>query len=93
VRSGTFGLMALLGPTWNAIISGYAIAITPDHLQARRSSVDWLISGTGLALAPLCAGYLLASLGAIITIATIASVALAIAIAGTASRALRALPA
>lgn len=89
----TFGLMTLLGPTWNAIIGGYAIAITPDHLQARRSSVDWLISGTGLALAPLLAGYLLAAFGATITIATIAAAALTIATAGTASRALRTLPA
>ncbi len=87
-----FGLMMLLGPTWNAIVGGYAIAITPDELQARRASVDWLISGSGAALAPLLGGFLLEVLGANVAIATFAMLALTIAIGGTASRALRTLP-
>jgi len=87
-----FGLMTLLGPTWNAIVGGYAIAITPDHLQARRSSVDWLISGAGIALAPLLAGYLLDTLGATSTVAAFAVLALTVAFAGTISRPLRTLP-
>lgn len=87
-----FGVMALLGPTWNAIVSGYAIALTPDRLQGRRSSVDWLISGSGLAIAPLLAGYLLDNLGVTATIAAFAALAAALAVAATASRSLRALP-
>lgn len=87
-----FGVMALLGPTWNAIVSGYAIAITPDHMQARRSSVDWLISGSGLAVAPLLAGYLLDRLGPTGTITAFAALAVVLAVAATASNALRTLP-
>jgi MFS family permease len=86
-----FGLMTFLGPAWNAIVGGYAIAITPDRLQARRSSVDWLVSGAGVAVAPLLAGLLLAGVGATAAIGAFAAVAFAIALGGTSSRALRSL--
>jgi MFS family permease len=87
-----FGVMIVLAPAWNAIVTGYAIAITPDGLQGRRASTDWLVSGSGVALAPLLAGLLVAALGSAPAILTLAGLALVIAVASTASPALRIFP-
>jgi len=87
-----FGVMIFLSPAWNAIVTGYAIAITPDSLQGRRASTDWLLSGSGVAVAPLLAGLLLGALGASAAIAAFTALALVIAIAGSTSTALRVFP-
>jgi predicted MFS family arabinose efflux permease len=86
------GVMIFLAPAWNALVTGYAIAVTPDGLQGRRASMDWLLSGSGVAAAPLLAGLLLDVLGASAAIAVFAALALVIAVAATASPALRVFP-
>lgn len=87
-----FGVMIFLAPAWNAIVTGYAIAITPDGLQGRRASTDWLLSGSGVAVAPLLAGLLLGTLGASAAVAVFTLLAFAIAVASTVSPALRVFP-
>ncbi len=88
-----FGVMTFLGPAWNAVVGGFAIMITPDHLQSRCSSIDSLLSGAGIAIAPLAAGFLLSAFSATAAIAALAALALVVALGGSASRALREPPA
>jgi MFS family permease len=89
---GVFGVMLFLGPAWNATVVGYGIAVTPDGLQGRRASMDWLLSGSGVAAAPLLAGLLFGAAGATAAIAAFAALEVAIAVAATVSPALRVFP-
>jgi MFS family permease len=60
---------AFFGPTLNAVIIGYRVAVTPDHLTGRVNSVARTIAVFGAPLGSLMAGFLLASYSARTTIA------------------------
>jgi MFS family permease len=59
---------AFFGPTLNAVIIGYRVAVTPDHLTGRVNSVARTIAVFGAPLGSLMAGFLLASYSARTTI-------------------------
>ena len=59
----------LLNPTLNATIIGYRIAVTPDRLQGRVTSVARLLALGASPLGPLLAGVLLESFSARETVA------------------------
>jgi MFS family permease len=50
---------AFFGPTLNAVIIGYRVAVTPDRLTGRVNSVARTIAVSGAPLGPLAAGFLL----------------------------------
>jgi MFS family permease len=52
---------ALLNPMLNATIIGYRVAVTPDRLQGRVTSVARLLAFSGAPVGPLLAGLLLES--------------------------------
>ena len=83
---------ALAIPSTNAVVDGYRIAMTPDHLLGRTqsawSSVALLVAPFG----PLAAGTLLGVVGERATIALFAVFGLVLALWGTLSAAIRATP-
>jgi hypothetical protein len=82
-------VLAFFGPTWNAVVDGYRISITPDHLQGRVSSADNLLAFSAIPLAPLVAGLLLEATGGDVTLVSLGALMLALAVVGTLSRSLR----
>ena len=52
---------AFFGPTLNAVVIGYRVAMTPDRLTGRVNSVARTIAVCGAPLGPLIAGFLLGS--------------------------------
>lgn len=63
---------AAFGPTLNAAVIGYRVAVTPDRLTGRVNSVARTIAVCGAPLGPLVAGFLLDALSARATIAAFA---------------------
>jgi predicted MFS family arabinose efflux permease len=54
---------AFFGPLWDSAVVGYRLAATPDRLQGRVASVDWMLSTSLAAIGPVVAGYLLSTVG------------------------------
>jgi MFS family permease len=80
---------AFVHPAWDGVVVGYRLAATPDHLQGRVASVDWLMSITLAAIGPLIAGYLLSSIGGTSTLFALAGLLATFAAVGTARGSLR----
>jgi MFS family permease len=83
---------ALLGPSVNAIVIGYRVAIVPDRLTGRVNSVARTIALCGAPLGPLAAGLLLGSFSARTTVAIFAAAMLLLAVIGTVSPSIRNAP-
>jgi predicted MFS family arabinose efflux permease len=83
---------ALLGPSVNAIIIGYRVAVVPDRLTGRVNSVARTIALCGLPLGPFAAGLLLGSFSARTTVAIFASFLLLLCVFATLSRSIRNAP-
>ena len=69
VLLGAFLPSAFFAPTLNAVIIGYRVAVTPDHLTGRVNSVARTIAVFGAPFGSLAAGFLLASFSARTTMA------------------------
>ena len=83
---------ALLGPSVNAVIIGYRVAVVPDRLTGRVNSVARTIALLGLPLGPLAAGLLLGSFSARTTVAIFASFLFVLCVFATLSRSIRNAP-
>jgi predicted MFS family arabinose efflux permease len=79
----------LLAPAANAAVFGYQLAITPDRLQGRVSSVLMLFVGGIQPLAPLAGGLLVETWGGRTAIIACAAVLAVAAVAATLSRGIR----
>jgi predicted MFS family arabinose efflux permease len=78
-----YGAWIFFGPTWDAVVGGRRIALTPDALQGRVSSVIGLVAAGAVALGPLAAGLLLEAVGGPASFVCLAVFGAAIAIGGT----------
>jgi MFS family permease len=83
---------AFFGPTLNAVIIGYRVAMTPDRLTGRVNSVARTIAVCGAPLGPLAAGFLLGSFSARTTIACFTVLLAALAVFGSLSPSIRNAP-
>lgn len=72
--------MAFFFPTVNAVVIGYRVAVTPEHLTGRVNSVARTIALCGAPLGPLIAGVLLGVVSARDTIAILTALLAALAI-------------
>jgi predicted MFS family arabinose efflux permease len=79
----------LLAPAANAAVFGYQLAITPDRLQGRVSSVLMLFVGGIQPLAPLAGGLLVETWGGRTAIIACAAVLAVASVAATLSRGIR----
>lgn len=75
--------MATFFPSVNAVVIGYRVAVTPDHLTGRVNSVARTIALCGAPLGPLAAGVMLGSLSARDTVAILTALLLATALVGS----------
>jgi MFS family permease len=83
---------AFLGPSVNAVIIGYRVAVVPDRLTGRVNSVARTIALCGMPLGPLSAGLLLGSFSARTTIAIFASFLFVLCVFATLSSSIRNAP-
>jgi MFS family permease len=83
---------ALLGPSVNAVVIGYRVAVVPDRLTGRVNSVARTIALCGAPLGPLAAGLLLGSFSARTTVAIFAGVMLLLSVIGSVSPSIRNAP-
>jgi hypothetical protein len=83
---------AFLGPSVNAIVIGYRVAVVPDRLTGRVNSVARTIALCGAPLGPLVAGLLLGSFSARTTVAILAGAMLLLSAIGSASPSIRKAP-
>jgi predicted MFS family arabinose efflux permease len=83
---------ALLGPSVNAIVIGYRVAVVPDRLTGRVNSVARTIALSGAPLGPLVAGLLLGSFSARTTVAIFAGAMLVLSVIGSVSPSIRNAP-
>ena len=83
---------ALAIPSTDSVVNGYQLAITPDSLVGRVSSVRTTIALLIAPLGPLTAGLLLDAVSERATIAVFAAFGLVLALWGTLSPAIRAAP-
>jgi MFS family permease len=83
---------ALLGPSVNAIVIGYRVAVVPDRLTGRVNSVARTIALCGAPLGPLAAGLLLGSFSARTTVAIFAGAMLLLSVIGSVSPSIRKAP-
>ena len=70
-------------PTVNAVVIGYRVAVTPDHLTGRVNSVARTIALCGAPLGPLAAGVMLGALSERTTVAAFSALLAAIALVGS----------
>jgi MFS family permease len=75
--------MAFFFPTVNAVVIGYRVAVTPDHLTGRVNSVARTIALCGAPLGPLAAGVMLGSLSARDTVAILTGLVALVALVGS----------
>jgi MFS family permease len=83
---------AFFGPSVNAVIIGYRVAVVPDRLTGRVNSVARTIALCGMPLGPLSAGLLLGSFSARTTVAVFASFLLVLCVFATLSPSIRNAP-
>ncbi|MGH3000924.1 MAG: MFS transporter, partial [Gaiellaceae bacterium] len=83
---------AFFGPTLNAVVIGYRVAITPDHLTGRVNGVARTIAICGAPLGPLAAGFLLGSFSARTTIGVFTVVIVLLTMFATISSSIRNAP-
>jgi MFS family permease len=83
---------AFFGPSVNAVIIGYRVAVVPDRLTGRVNSVARTIALCGMPLGPLAAGLLLGSFSARTTVAIFASFFFLLCVFATLSPSIRNAP-
>jgi MFS family permease len=83
---------AFLGPSVNAIVIGYRVAVVPDRLTGRVNSVARTIALCGAPLGPLAAGLLLGSFSARSTVAIFAGAMVLLSVIGSVSPSIRKAP-
>jgi MFS family permease len=84
-----FGAMFLAWPTWNAVVMARKLAITPDQMRGRMTSVSTMFSLGSTPLGMLGAGFLLESIGVTKTVLVFTAM-MAVVLAGAiTSRAVR----
>jgi MFS family permease len=83
---------AFFGPSVNAVIIGYRVAVVPDRLTGRVNSVARTIALCGMPLGPLSAGLLLGSFSARTTVLVYAALLLVLCVFATLSRSIRNAP-
>lgn len=83
------GLVLFLAPPANATLIAYQVAITPDELQGRVSSVIMLLATALTPFAPVCAGYLADQASGQVGLAAFAGVLVVAAVLTTLSRGIR----
>jgi predicted MFS family arabinose efflux permease len=83
---------AFFGPSVNAVVIGYRVAVVPDRLTGRVNSVARTIALCGLPLGPLSAGLLLGSYSPRTTVAVFAILLLALSVFATLSPSIRNAP-
>jgi len=83
---------AFVGPSLNAVVIGYRIAIVPDRLTGRVNSVARTIALCGAPLGPLTAGLLLASVSPRMTVAIFSGILLVLATIASLSPSIRRAP-
>jgi MFS family permease len=83
---------AFFGPSVNAVIIGYRVAVVPDRLTGRVNSVARTIALCGMPLGPLSAGLLLGSFSARTTVAVYAGFILVLCLFASFSRSIRNAP-
>jgi hypothetical protein len=83
---------AFFGPSVNAVVIGYRVAVVPDRLTGRVNSVARTIALCGMPLGPLSAGLLLGSFSARTTMAVFASFLFVLCVFATLSRSIRNAP-
>jgi predicted MFS family arabinose efflux permease len=83
---------AFFGPSVNAVIIGYRVAVVPDRLTGRVNSVARTIALCGMPLGPLAAGLLLGSFSARTTVAVFASFLLLLCVFASLSPSIRNAP-
>ena len=84
--------MLFLTPAANAILIGFQMAMTPDHLQGRVISSMRLIITLGNPLGPFLVGLLIERWGAVAALVAISLVMLLVTVGSTLSRVMRRLP-
>jgi hypothetical protein len=85
-------LPAFAIPVTNAVVIGYRLAITPDHVLGRVESVRTTIALLIAPLGPLAAGVLLSAASTRTTLAVFVALSLALALWGTLSPSIRHAP-
>jgi predicted MFS family arabinose efflux permease len=83
------GAWTFFGPLWDAVVVGYRISATPDRLQGRVASVDWMLSISLASVGPLIGGYLLSTIGSRDTLLAVAGLLGVFAALGSAAPSLR----
>jgi MFS family permease len=83
---------AFFGPLWDSAVVGYRLAATPDRLQGRVTSVDWMLSTSLATIGPAVAGYLLSTVGGRTTLLVFSGFLALSALVGTATPSLRTSP-
>jgi MFS family permease len=83
---------AFFGPSVNAIVIGYRVAVVPDRLTGRVNSVARTIALCGAPLGPLAAGLLLGSFSARTTVAIFVGVMLVLSVIASVSPSIRKAP-
>jgi MFS family permease len=83
---------AFLGPSVNATVIGYRVAVVPDRLTGRVNSVARTIALCGAPLGPLAAGLLLGSFSARSTVAIFAGAMVLLSVIGSVSPSIRKAP-
>jgi hypothetical protein len=84
--------MVLFGPTVNAVIIGYRVAVVPDRLRGRVNSVARMLALSGSPLGALLAGTLLGAFSARVTVAVLLGWLILLAAIATLSPSIRKAP-
>lgn len=89
VDAAALALLWFLSPSVQSIIGGYRVALAPDRLLGRISSVSALIAGSAIPLGPLAAGLTADRWGEQASMLVLGTVALAVVLVATATSSLR----
>jgi MFS family permease len=86
------GVMGILGPIFNVVLSAYRYALVPDRLLGRVGSVILLVAWGTIPLGAVTAGFLLEGVGAVTSMLVLAGVNLAVALGATLTPTVRNVP-
>jgi MFS family permease len=86
------GLVNIMGPIFNVVLSAYRYALVPDRLLGRTGSVILLVAWGTIPLGSISAGFLLEAFGAVTSMLVLAGVSFAVAIGATVTRTVRNVP-
>ena len=86
------GVVNIIGPIFNVVLSAYRYALVPDRLLGRVGSVILLVAWGTIPLGAISAGFLLEGLGAVTSMLVLAGVSFAVAVGATLTRTVRNVP-